>query len=177
MQSSANIPSLTTPQTGAEPDRAGFGAPPADYAQKIHTIYDYWLAKKGTARVADRKDLDPIIEIPKLLSGVWLVDIIHTQPRRFTYRLIGSDLTRAGVDSKVGDDIDSRTSGEDAHATIMDLNRACEEQVPYWRSGTPRIVHDRFVKGLEVIFLPLTVDRSPEVKMFMNMTVFRWRSQ
>jgi len=60
-------------------------------------IYRYWLSKCQDRRMPSRADIDPI-EIPKLLSGICLVDVVPDE-RRYVYRLVGTmDVTVRGQD-------------------------------------------------------------------------------
>lgn len=153
----------------------GFGPPPPHFEKKIHDLYAYWDGKRSEDNPPFRSDLDPIREIPRLLSGVWLLDIERPEIR-FRYRLLGNDMVSAGNLPKVGDYLDERPRAGDLDTTIRAFTRVCETGEPWWRSGMPHTKHDRFVSALQLISLPLSTGKPGEVGMLMNMTVYSWQS-
>jgi hypothetical protein len=59
--------------------------------------YDYWLGKQralgDTEMLPARRDLDPVIDIPRLVPHLMLMDV-QADPLDFRYRLVGSALRR-----------------------------------------------------------------------------------
>jgi hypothetical protein len=55
----------------------------------VRTGYAYWLAGKGERKFPSRGDLDPPIEIPRLVPNMIIFDVRH-EPLDFVYRLIGT---------------------------------------------------------------------------------------
>jgi hypothetical protein len=51
--------------------------------------YAYWLARKGERALPARGDLDPPIEIPRLVPNIIIFDVLR-EPLDFVYRLIGT---------------------------------------------------------------------------------------
>jgi hypothetical protein len=51
-------------------------------------LYAYWLSKHVDGRPPTRRELDPPIEVPRLIANVMLIDVIDGN--RFRYRLVGS---------------------------------------------------------------------------------------
>lgn len=151
----------------------GTGRPPDHFHEKILAVFDYWDQKRQGAPAPDRASLDPLIEIPRLLSVVWLLDV-ERDPWRLRYRLLGSDLAGAGVKSKVGEYLDEQPRLGPVEKSIDAMIRVCETSTPCWRQGPPRMRHDRHVSSLQFLSLPLTVGHPPEVGMLMNVTVFEW---
>jgi hypothetical protein len=65
------------------------------------TLFDYWLAKRGSRRMPARADLDPV-DIVKLLPNLMLIDVIGAPPR-FRYRLVGTRVVQAsGNEDRTG---------------------------------------------------------------------------
>ncbi|WP_417516227.1 PAS domain-containing protein [Minwuia sp.] len=157
------------------PEERGFGAPPAHFDERIGQFYAYWDHKREGSDVPDRADFDPLVEIPRLLSNVWLLDI-ERPTMRFRYRLLGNDMVSAGVVPKAGEYLDERPSAGNIQETIDAFRQVCETRTPYWRAGKPHLVHDRFVSGLQLLALPISLGRSGNADMLMNMTVYRWLS-
>lgn len=150
----------------------GFGTPPEEMADQVLSFFEYWASRIDGSDIPDRSNLDPLADIPRLLSNVWLLDI-EEQPRRYRYRLVGSGLARPGPNSKTG------TLLHEAEARRMEqviaaLDRCCADRLPFWRMGKPLMHHDKLVSDLHTIALPLTVDGSPEVRMLMNMSIYSW---
>jgi hypothetical protein len=52
-------------------------------------FYEYWSAKGAGKVLPSRADLDPL-EIPQLLTNVFLMDIVAGSPPRFRFRLVGT---------------------------------------------------------------------------------------
>ncbi|WP_417514794.1 PAS domain-containing protein [Minwuia sp.] len=159
---------------GDAPDESGFGAPPADFHEEIRAIHEYWCSKRVCDRIPDRSDVDPVVEIPRLLGNVWLLDV-ETDPRRFRYRLLGSNLTSASTRPKTGSYLDEQPGSRTISTTLASIEKCCDTQTPFWRKGWPQLIHDRFVPTLEYILLPLSVDRSKDTRMLMNLTIYNWQ--
>lgn len=155
------------------PENVGSGRPPPEFDRRVHDLYDYWESKRVGERVPDRSEMDPIVDIPRLLSAVWLVDV-EWPDLRLKYRLIGSDLPVAGAVSKVGQYIEDQPNRTDMYRTIDALRKVASDGIPFWRTGPPELQHDKFVANLQVLSLPLRVKGSERVEMLMNMTIFQW---
>lgn len=50
-------------------------------------LYRYWLDKHVDGRPPSRRDLDPPVEIPSLVAGMMLIEVMGSE---FKYRLVGS---------------------------------------------------------------------------------------
>src|SRR5690349_8079353 len=55
----------------------------------IEAGFTYWNAKRLGRRIPERADFDPVLEIPKLLPNIILIDV-QLQPMDFRFRLVGS---------------------------------------------------------------------------------------
>ncbi|WP_416896295.1 MAG: PAS domain-containing protein [Minwuia sp.] len=149
----------------------GFGPPPADMPRPIRECYAYWDSRRAGRAVPDRRDFDPVIEIPRLLRYIWLLDVVGP-PRRYRYRLIGEELTRAGASARVGEHLDETERVGNFDPVQSALDRSVDERVSFWARGTPRLAHDRYVARIETMSMPLTVNGSGDVRMIMNATVY-----
>ena len=59
-------------------------------------LHRYWLLKHRDGRPPSRKDLDPLIEIPTLVSNLVLLNV---EGDSYRYRLVGTEVAkRAGTD-------------------------------------------------------------------------------
>jgi len=155
-------------------EEAGYGVPPAHFDPRLHQMFQYWEGKRGQHAMPLRSDLEPIIEIPRLLSGVWLLEVQHPD-LRFRYRLLGNDVITAGDLPKVGDYLDERPRVGNINETISAFKEVCRTRQPYWRKGMPHLRHDKLVAGLQLISLPIWLDHPEEVGLLMNLTVYDWQ--
>lgn len=57
-------------------------------------LLTYWLKIKEGRQMPCRDDMDPV-DIPRLLSGIWLADVVEDDGLYFKVRLFGTDLVRA----------------------------------------------------------------------------------
>lgn len=58
----------------------------------LRDLHRHWEARRGERAMPSRADMDPV-ELPrKLLPNLFLVDV-EEDPRRFRYRLVGTELT------------------------------------------------------------------------------------
>jgi PAS domain-containing protein len=65
--------------------------------ERLHRLFAYLEAKRGTREFAARRDIDPL-EFSYILGHVVLLDVLY-EPLRFRYRLVGTTLAaRTGYD-------------------------------------------------------------------------------
>ncbi|MGH7033628.1 MAG: PAS domain-containing protein [Stellaceae bacterium] len=125
--------------------------------ERIRQAYDYWLGKAAGRAMPRRGNLDPI-EIPLLLPNIMLVDV--EEPRRFRYRLIGTDCAQSHGFDATGRYVDEVLLDADYRGFVIALYDACvvgrrpiysETLFASARTGTAgRRVH--------VAFMPLSED-------------------
>ncbi len=76
-------------------------------------LYRYWLSKHVDGLAPTRADIDPPVEVPRLIPNVMLIDIVEA---RFRYRLVGSaiwdryqaDLTGSWIEGRSAPEIEWR---------------------------------------------------------------------
>jgi len=72
-------------------------------------LYDYWLSKHVGGRPPSRQDLDPPVDVPRLIANIMLIDVEGDTLR---YRLVGSAIWgRYGFDL-TGTTIEGRNPAE-----------------------------------------------------------------
>lgn len=72
----------------------------------LRDFYQYWLDMKGDKLIPSRADLNPT-DIPHLLPYMMLIDVEY-QPRRYRYRLVGTETVRAMGEDVTGKYLDER---------------------------------------------------------------------
>jgi len=114
------------------------------------TLYSYWLDHHVDGRPPSRADIDPPLEIPRLLANLMLIDI---EPTGFRSRLSGSELTRrAGID-RTGEIIDpARAPSKRGHEFVAFLGKVVETRSPVLYRVGPSA---RNVDGATVLLMPL----------------------
>jgi hypothetical protein len=73
--------------------------------RRLHTVLEYWSAKRGDRPMPSRREIDPIELGPAVLPHLMLVDI-EAGPR-FRYRLFGTAVSEAFGSDPTGQYIDS----------------------------------------------------------------------
>jgi hypothetical protein len=123
-------------------------------------LYQYWLSKWDGDRPPSRADIDPLVDIPKLVKNLILIDVKND----FTYRLVGSEVVaRHGLDM----------TGRRAGSSGKDPNALADwtKEVAYVsRESKPRLLVARIgadaVARHVMILLPL-VNGDGEVEIIM----------
>ncbi len=95
-------------------------------------LYRYWLSKRIGERPPSRQDIDPPIDIPRLVKNLMLMDVT---PEGYRYRVLGSEVEERHGLYMTGQLFGS--SGIDPKA-LADLRRAIDEVVV---SQNPRILN------------------------------------
>ena len=71
------------------------GLNPSEFTSDCQrALLTYWLKIKGGNLMPSRQDFDPS-EVPRLLSWIWMADVIGEVQPKFKVRLFGTDLVRA----------------------------------------------------------------------------------
>ncbi|PHZ83257.1 PAS domain-containing protein [Paremcibacter congregatus] len=121
--------------------------------EKQRELYAYWLKVRGESSMPSRKDINPM-DIPHLLSSIWMADVLHGDPVGFKARLFGTDLVRAfqleATDRRL--DEFSFTGG-----IIKRMTALVETRQPYFWKGPFPFETDDF-KSYSTVSLPLSND-------------------
>ena len=123
-------------------------------------LHQYWLSKHVDGRVPSRADIDPIVEIPRLVKNLILLDARD----KFTYRLVGSEVVE-----RHGMDMTGRLSGTSGeNPKVVAEWQAAVEHVA--RALKPRLLVSRIgeddIAQNVMILLPLA-DRDGRIEMLM----------
>ena len=78
----------------------------ADFRERLRNpdlirFYDYWVSLRGDQAMPSRKDVDPLHIPPEFLPNLMLIDVLHA-PRRYRYRLIGTQVVAASGEDRTG---------------------------------------------------------------------------
>jgi len=94
--------------------------------ERWKALYQYWLSKHVNGQPPSRGDLDPLIEIPRLIANLMVLDV---GPEGYKYRVVGSEVV-----SRIGMDVTGRSIGSSFS------NRAA---IDIWRDALDGAVADR----------------------------------
>jgi len=139
-----------------------FEQPGVDSA-RLRSALDYWRAKRREGRLPSRADLDPL-ELKPLLPFLYLIDVLG-EPRRFRYRLIGTQVVRWSGDDGTGRFADDEFCGSGRFELIELYERTARSAMPVvtpWQSAVLGGSMMRFAR----LLLPLAADgRSVDMLM------------
>jgi hypothetical protein len=125
--------------------------------QRLQRLFDYWRSKRPDGRLPARKDIDPM-EIPDLLSGLILIDVVRDgKARRYRFRLVGTEFVNA-----VGEDVTGRWLDEigrlgSTDAVIANYEEAVAGKSPHFWESTMHIEGREHVRYRRLI-CPLASD-------------------
>lgn len=124
-------------------------------------LLDYWRSKHVDGHPPGRRDVDPVLEIPRLAANLLLADI---EPGGYRYRLFGSALVE-----RYGEDMTGRLAGTSQFLELVskdlveNYDRARREQKPrILVTGAETAAHS----GAVTIILPL-LSPAGETEMLM----------
>lgn len=120
----------------------------------LGALYRYWNLRRGTRRMPDRRDIDPIDLGPSLLPHLGLMDIVDGGAR-VRYRLLGTNIVeRWGRDptGRFMDEVMSGTYGAYIHSLYRTLVQAC---APVFSESLFRWDAEGYLRARR-LYLPLT---------------------
>jgi len=143
---------------------------PSTAHPRIIALYHYWRSiEPAPGKLPGRRHFNPAA-IPTLLPNLWLLDVVG-EPRRFLFRVIGSELARLGIPARPGDDIEPLLPKARAPAVIAELERVIAARQPTWFRGAALIPHGYSIAELERLHLPLAANGA-DVDVLLCLTVF-----
>lgn len=121
----------------------------------VASFYRHWDGKRQGRKMPSRADFDPI-EMKEWLSGIILVDVEHN-PRRLTYRLVGSRSVALRQSDVTGKTVEEGYHGLTLAEVLENYRLVVDEQVLVYdydatnsRSG--------LMRDSETLMLPLSSD-------------------
>jgi len=117
--------------------------------------FNYWNVKRAGRQMPARADLDPVIEIPKLLPHIILIDV-RFEPMDFRFRLVGSHVRQNLTRDYVGEWF-SELTNYNPQSTIWPRHQGVVERgLPTLQRPTYIGPHRDFI-AVENVLMPLTV--------------------
>jgi hypothetical protein len=138
-----------------------------------HLLQDalaYWESKRAGRKMPARRDFDPVLEIPKLVPWVALVDVLR-DPLDFRFRLIGSgivDRSRKNNTGKLFSEISEFGPG----SYLWGHRASVVETCALLRAEPPYVGRTHGVSRVADIHLPLSEDDTV-VNMIFTVVAFR----
>lgn len=125
---------------------------PDSASPEMRQILSYWRSLWRDGVLPDRTDIDPV-EIPRLLSGIILIDIFR-DPYRFRFRLIGQRMIDYHGRNLTGLWMDEAFSHFNDTVTPANIIDVAENHVVNYRIGPPLMTYEKGFIEMERIFLP-----------------------
>jgi hypothetical protein len=122
---------------------------------KVRRMYEYWLAKRAGRRMPSRSDIDPL-ELPDCLGNLCLLDVVDDTPRRFRFRVDGTNLAEL-----TGFDLTGKYADQVPERGYRELLIALYERVVLTRAPVFISDHEEWKgSGIQVtsVTLPLSSD-------------------
>jgi hypothetical protein len=129
----------------------------------------YWEGKRLGRKMPARRDLDPLLEVPRMTPWIVLTDVLH-DPLDFRFRLIGSgvvDKSRANHTGKLFSEMPAFGPGNHLWTSHAEVAKTATPL----RSEPPYVGRMRNVRGVADIHLPLS-DDDVTVNMIFSVVVF-----
>jgi hypothetical protein len=95
---------------------------------KVRKVYEYWLRKSAGGHLPSRSDIKPE-DLRGLLAYVFLVDVAR-EPLRFTFRLVGTEITRWAGSEYAGFSFGDQESAPNWKAVFDDYRSVVDTRLP-----------------------------------------------
>jgi hypothetical protein len=127
----------------------------AIHSLRLRQLYAYWRSKAVGGRLPSRADIDPA-EIPQLLPYVFLVDV-ERNPRRFRFRLIGTQICAWSGRDVTGKYVDDAVYGSRGPEVARQYGEVAERGLPFYIEQ-PASRPERDYVFYDRLMLPLAQD-------------------
>jgi hypothetical protein len=125
-------------------------------------LYSYWHGLQSDGRPPRRADLDPPLQIPRLLPNLMLIDAVDGH---FQMRLVGSEITRRAGRNTTGLRLDPQViTDRGIPAFVLFLQKVVETRCPVMYM-VERDSHSAF--GATGLLLPLS-GQNDEITMILG---------
>jgi hypothetical protein len=130
----------------------------------------YWESKRAGRRMPARRDFDPLLEVPKLVPWIVLVDVLH-DPLDFRFRLVGSGVVDRSQGNHTGKCFSEMLDfGPGSH--LWTHRAAVVEAGTPLRFEPPYVGRAPGVRSVANIHLPLS-DDDQTVNMILTVIAFQ----
>lgn len=150
-------PSTVLPQTIACP--------------RSKALHAYWAMRRGSRRMPQRADIDPI-DLSRLLASVFLVDVERGAGIRFRIRLAGTHIETAFEQPLAGAYLDELALGQETTNVLLRYYQVVEER----RAVLSRhdfVLNESFRRfSYERLLLPLGLQSDFRVDMMLGSVCF-----
>lgn len=133
---------------------------------QIRGFYAYWDSKRNGRQMPARADLDPT-EMKAWLANIILVDV-QEQPRRLSYRLVGSNQVALRQRDVTGKAIEEAYFGASLAAVLENYRIVIEERSLVYDWSAVPASHD-IPRRSETLLLPLSSDGTRVDKVIVYM--------
>lgn len=125
---------------------------------RLKASWDYWQSKRAGRSMPARADLDPPLEIPRLLPWIILTDVLLRDPLDFRYRLIGT-----AIRDRIAGNYTGMRLMELPHqrpgSRIWDTRSECvRTKAPVLDNQLPYVGPSDLVRAVRHLHLPLSDD-------------------
>jgi hypothetical protein len=144
------------------------GVLPEPASPEMSEIVEYWRSLCRGEFLPDRRDIDPT-KIPRLLSGIILIDIFH-DPYRFKFRLIGEVMVAYQGRNLTGFWIDEAFPHYNSTAIPGNIIDVAKNHVMNYHFGPPLMTYEKNFIDMERIFLPCR-NGGDKVELLLTFTI------
>ncbi|HEU0069814.1 MAG TPA: PAS domain-containing protein [Alphaproteobacteria bacterium] len=100
-------------------------------------VYDYWSEKRGVKKMPSATEID-LLDLPTQLPNLFVVDV-EDAPRRYRYRVVGTNLTETLAEDIAGRYLDEmpwlfRRYAEPAYAELLAAAAPQYKEIRIFRS-------------------------------------------
>ena len=135
-------------------------------------FYDYWTSLRGDRAIPSRADVDPLHIPREFLPNLMLIDVLR-EPRRYRYRLIGTQVVAASGEDRTGQTFEN-VGFIKAHPVVLEQYNCVVENARPLHSLEP---FTNFATGasydVDRLLLPLSSDGRT---VDMLMVLFRFKT-
>lgn len=122
----------------------------------LRPVFDYWALKRGTRKMPQRSDIDPL-ELKPYLRHLFLIEVLGHGD--FRYRLVGSEITERYGRNSTGKTVREIYAAVPAAADWLSemLQAVVEQARPVLASGSLRLINKEHLFS-QSLHLPLADD-------------------
>jgi len=146
-------------------------------AEPLRRLVQYWRSKCVADRLPMRPDIDPVA-LAFILPNLFIMDVHADEepPRRFRFRLFGTELVRVHGRDLTGRTFHESLEPEPAAGAVRHAMRLVAERTPLFVAGKMHYLKHKEWLNFENCMLPLQDGRG-EVGMILGATIHLFPSK